>query len=717
MRCVLGSLLVVALLVMPSQAARPRAGEDLMQVVTPTSRGVANAHPFVNVIIAFGSARDGSAADPSTFRAKLNGRDATPLFEPTFTGDVQTGVRATLPAGLLRFVAAPRNKLRLSIQSSRDGGKGGRARDVDRLRFGAQDGPNQAPVAILAAAADAAALGQPVGFDASGSHDPDTDELSFTWTFSDGETAAGPVVTHAFTASDAGVLGATVHVTDGVATVDATATLATVLETDPGRTPGRLRIEATEPLEFSAVALGDRATRTLTVRNLDTTATSQLKVEASVSNGAFSVNPPALDLGPDGSATVDVVFAPTAAGHQDARLMVLASASNRGAVTFLAHGHGGAAPGDGPTELSVPAFAAVGSNLVRLAPDGTRTPIDVTTGTCGPPGSGNVGDVCVVDADCVTPGEVCQPTATPLDSTEICSDDRSLFLLSEDSFTDPRDDPDTELTGSVVRFDLDASGAVTGRRMLYRTTDETTHLACDDIGADVGGLVYLAEFRVVVDTATCERDERDALVSLNKNTGNARTVSGFSRMDAVPGVGECDFRDSVEQLEVARDGVAKYAGFLSHGLWRIAPTPLPFTPDVRDGFQVHPDGSVVFALAHDRGATASIDLYRLTAAQVEHGALPVSTLSPCASFQVPNDTTADKPTATFVSSIVVGASASPPSDASALVTFRTRADASLVDVLPPTGDVRGTVAFSLPSATSTCGVQGLVSVRGNDLTR
>jgi hypothetical protein len=252
--------------------------------------------------------------------------------------------------------------------------------------------------------------------------------------------------------------------------------------------------------------------------------------------------------------------------------------------------------------------------------------------------------------------------------------------------------------------------------MLYRTTDETTHLACDDIGADVGGLAYVAEFRTVIPTATCDRDERDALVSLNKNTGNARTVSGFSRLDQAIGVPECEFRDSVEQLEVARDGVAKYAGFLTHGLWRIAPAPLAFTPDVRDGFRVHPDGSVLFAIAHDRGATASIDLYRLTAAQVEHGALPVATLSPCASFAVPNNTAPDAPATTAVTSLVVGPSTSPPSDATALVTFRARGTLAL-DVLPPTGDVRGTVAFSLPSATSTCGVQGLVSVRGNDLAR
>ena len=91
------------------------------------------------------------------------------------------------------------------------------------------------------------------------------------------------------------------------------------------------------------------------------------------------------------------------------------------------------------------------------------------------------------------------------------------------------------------------------------------------------------------------------------------------------------------------DGATKYVGFDTHGLWRIAPTPLAFTPDVRDGFGVHPDGSLVFAVAHDRGTTGSIDLYRLTANQVEHGSLSVASLTPCASFVFANDGTPDTP--------------------------------------------------------------------------
>jgi hypothetical protein len=266
-----------------------------------------------------------------------------------------------------------------------------------------------------------------------------------------------------------------------------------------------------------------------------------------------------------------------------------------------------------------------------------------------------------------------------------------------------------------VRFDLDASGAVTGRRVLYRTTDDTTHLACDEVPADAGGLAYLAEFRNVDQSANCDRDERDALVTLSKTTGNARSV--MSRIDQAAGVGDCMFRDAVSQLRVAPDGTKKYAGFDSAGLWRIAPTPHAFTPDVHDSFQVAADGSVVFAIAHDRGAQATIDLYRITEAQVEHGALPVADLAPCASFAVPNGSTDAVPARTFVVSLVLGPSTTAASDSVALVTFRARGDTPALDILPPFGDVRGTVAFSVAGASSSCNVQGLVTLSGVELDR
>src|SRR6185369_5874512 len=116
-------------------------------------------------------------------------------------------------------------------------------------------------------------------------------------------------------------------------------------------------------------------------------------------------------------------------------------------------------------------------------------------------------------------------------------------------------------SGSLVRFDLDAAGNVTGRDVLYRTTDDTTIVACDAFAASAGGLAYLPEFHNLEGTDACPRDEVDSLVAVNKGNGNARTVSGLARMDQPAQVAACDYRDPVNAFEVAPDGVAKYAGF------------------------------------------------------------------------------------------------------------------------------------------------------------
>jgi hypothetical protein len=711
-------LLPIALAAAPASAARSRAAaEDLLRIAAPTSLSTASAHPHVNVIVSFGTTRDGTPVDPSTFRAKLNGRDATSAFLAVFEGGVQTGVRAALQPGWIRFAAGPRNRLRLVAQATR-GGKGPRARDLDRVRFGAAEAANQPPVVALAADAEAAVVGQPIGFDASGSHDPDADELGFAWTFSDGATATGPVVSHAFASAAGAAVSATVTVSDGVTSVPASVTLPAALTPDPGRTAGMLRIEAATALEFSAVALGSTATRSLTVVNTDTAPTSQIKLQAVVEGApAFTAPPAPIDLGPGASATIDVVFAPSAAGHAGATVLLTTSASNRGAVSFLAHGHGGAAPGDGPTLLAVPVFGVLGGEIARLAPEGGRVAVENSIGSCGPPAAIGTGDACVVNGDCTTGGEVCAPSGAVLDASALCSDGASLYVLSEDTYVDPRLDPDTELSGTLVRFDLDAAGATVGKAVLYRATEDTTQLACDGVPAGGGGLVYLAEFRNVVDTENCSRDEREALVSINKGTGNARTLPGFSRLDEAAGIPECEFRDGVERLAVSPDGARKYASYETRGLWRIAPTPLPFSPDVHQNFALHPDGSVVVATTRDRGATGSVELYRLTEAQVQHGALPLSALTPCASFDLPNNTTAAEPTTTLLGSIVVGPSSPGGLDATALVTFRARATVAQPDLLPPFGELRGTVAFSLPAGAATCAVAGLVSLEGRELAK
>ena len=714
MRWLLCALLFLA--TTDAEAARQRgAGEELLRVVSPPSRNVASAHPHVNVLVTFGTAKDGTAADPSTFRAKLNGQDVTRAFTPTLTGDVPTGLRAELPQASVRLANSPRNRLRLSIQAVKSQGGGKRARDVDRVRFGAADTPNQPPIATIAADRDIVSVGVPVTFDASGSHDPDFDELEFHWSFSDGEAATGGIVTHAF-ASTADAASATVRVSDGIDEASQSVSLPAALSPDPGRTAGVLRVEA-KALEFSAVATGASATRSLTVKNTDDTATSQVKIHATLQGGAgFAVAPADVDLGPGASATIDLTFAPAADGHASAQLMLVTSASNRPGVTYLTHGYGGTAPGDGPTLVDAPVFAALGTELDRIGSDGSRVSIDASTGTCAPPGASFGGDMCAVDGDCRTFGELCGTTPVLADVTDLCSDGSSLYVLSEDSFTDPRDDPETELSGSLVRFDLDAAGNVTGRDVLYRTTDDTTIVACDTVAASAGGLAYLPEFHNVQDTDACPRDERDSLVAVNKGNGGARTVNGLARMDQVAGLADCDYRDAVNAFEVSPDGGAKYAGFDTKGLWQLTPAAAWITPDVRDMFQVHPDGSVTFVVGSDRGAVGSIDLYRVSPSQVEHGALPLSALSPCASFTVPNNAAGD-PARTLPTSITLGPASAPGTGATVLVTFTSGPRTPAADVLPPFGDLRGTVAFSLPSGTTACGVAGVVSLQSTPLAR
>src|SRR5579875_2248672 len=113
-------LLAVALLA-PSAGAKRRRTNQLLRVVTPTNRGTAPAHPFVNVVVRFGSAGK-VAADPATFRASI-------------------GRRARLDRSLLH-VGRHANRLRLVVQS-RPTGKGRVLRDIDRLRFRAVDAPDR----------------------------------------------------------------------------------------------------------------------------------------------------------------------------------------------------------------------------------------------------------------------------------------------------------------------------------------------------------------------------------------------------------------------------------------------------------------------------------------------------------------------------------------------------------------------------------------------
>src|SRR5690349_21682971 len=137
------ALLVVCVVLTPiAAAAKGAKGNTLLKVVSPTSHGAAAAHPFVNVVLAFGFAE--GTPDPSTFKARLRGVDITSLFEPVLEGGKIVGLRASISPALLVVGGQRANRLRTDVR-----GRAGKRRlhDVDRLRFAAIDTPDQTPVA------------------------------------------------------------------------------------------------------------------------------------------------------------------------------------------------------------------------------------------------------------------------------------------------------------------------------------------------------------------------------------------------------------------------------------------------------------------------------------------------------------------------------------------------------------------------------------------
>jgi hypothetical protein len=311
-----------------------------------------------------------------------------------------------------------------------------------------------------------------------------------------------------------------------------------------------------------------------------------------------------------------------------------------------------------------------------------------------------------VPSDC--PQSFC-PSFQLFDPAQMCSDGQSLYLLSDDgTYTDPDPNDATTISETVMRVDYDASGSATNKEILYRTTESTEQLACDAFPASQSGRAYLAENHQVPDSGSCFRSEREALVTVAKSSGATQVLA--SRIDAYEGLNDCsDDLDNVDQLVVTPNGAKTFAGFDSGGLWQIRPTPIFFSPDITSGFQVHPDGTVLYAQAVDSGSTGFVNLYRITPAEVEHGALPFSALVPCASFQVPNNGGR-----TVVTSFAADRNAADSETATGLVSFLASASDFGKDVARPL-TVAGTVAFSAPPNDTTCTVLGLVNLQALDL--
>src|SRR5262249_18206843 len=348
----------------------------------------------------------------------LGSHDITSLFGPaTDNNGNQVGLRAKLPHDDLRTGRRRSNRLRLQVQSTHAGSKGRAQRQLVRLRFHAEDRSNQPPTAILDPGSKIIIPGFSIAFDGAQSFDPEGDELTYAWDFGTGGTAPAVDPSHIY-ASDDKPVNVRLAVSDGQNTGSASVTLNACPYPSGNFQPGVPQVTAVGPLEFGAVAPGATGTRTFKVTNTgadvvdptDPTKTtpSLVAVCLAAEGNGFSLNPTTnnqpITLGAQQSLTVTVTFAPTAAGHDAATIVVVTPKSVRQFITFLAHGYGGSAPGPGPTMMDqVVLYTDLFGQVRGFLPNGTPVNPDTSVYTCFVNGQ-NEGDLCTSDADCAPNG-------------------------------------------------------------------------------------------------------------------------------------------------------------------------------------------------------------------------------------------------------------------------------------------------------------------------
>lgn len=447
------TLLAVGTTITPATAAR-RGAETLLRIVTPNARETIPAHPWVNVIVRFGSAANGIAADPDTFRARLGRKDVTQLFEDLVEDGAVVGKRAALRNGIATDRRGGRNQVRLKVRSAPFRGKR-RLRDADRVRFAAFTATNQPPHARASITSDVVLPDVLTQLDASASEDPEQDALTYRWDFGDGTPISEEARPGHRFPDLPGNLMVTLVVDDGQAQDAATLELFECPPVCEGCTRGRISVDVAAPLEFASVAAGTTSTATFTVTNVDSSPTSQLHVRLGSGAwppnggepGVFTLTPGDLTLGPGEHGDVTVQFAPNATGHRGAVVPIVACADNqriclRGArvgrfcsldqdcgaadaeVTgacggfrvewLLAHGFGGNAPGRGPTLATEPLFYVAPEVIngevpvTGILPSGLQFQVDNRLRAC----AGLFGlDICTKDSDCLGGGG-CLTTGT-----------------------------------------------------------------------------------------------------------------------------------------------------------------------------------------------------------------------------------------------------------------------------------------------------------------
>ena len=699
-----------------ARAPTPINKESLVTVSLPAGRDPVAAHPFANVVVNFGSTSNGAAARPETFRPRLNGRLIDHLFAPVVKDGIVVGARARIDAGFLHVGKTGVNRLRLAIRSAPQLLGSGRVRtyrDTDRVVFHADNRPNTPPTAHATGTRDVILPGSAIQFDGTQSEDPDRDELTYHWDFGDGDSADDPAPIHVYADSADRVV--TLTVSDGQTEGQASMTLHGAPSCDDGLLPGRLQIDADQALEFGGVAFGESTTRTVIVRNLDTTPGTQVKVVASSDTVAFALSPTVVALGAGESLPVSITFSPVTAGHQTARFQLAACAANDAQVTLFAHGYGGAAPGTGPTQATHPAYfqglTATGVGLIGVLPSGDRFAADLSALWCATPDGRGSHDVCFAAVDCATSGEQCTvPSAggvSQLSAVEFCSDaDGNLFVLSDTGSSGTS--PSGDVAGVLARFSFDQAGRRTDQALLRRVTDGTKHLACD-ARSQTSGAVYLAEWHALSAGDACFRDGSEALIGVSKADGSVVPTGDIVQIDGseVPPLDACqDDLDPVQQLGVTPDGTAVYFEPENRGLYRLRPNPVAILADAHDPFQVQPDGSVLYAAVGDSGTTSTVRLYSVLPEQAQHGALAIDQLTPCATYALPNNRPAGD-ALPALSVVALAADHGSSGDVTVLVNVGARTTGATLAI--PLR-VQGTVAFTVSANAGTCAVLGVVNL-------
>ena len=697
--------------------------ESLVTVSVPSGPAPTSAHPFANVVVNFGRTSNGAPARPETFRARLNGHLISQLFALMVKDGVVVGARARVEAGFLRLGRSGVNRLHLSIRSAPQplGGRRVRSyRDTDRVVFHAETRSNSGPTAQATVTRDVILPGSPIQFDGGQSVDPDRDELSYHWDFGDGVTLDDPAPTHTY--SDNADRVVTLTVSDGQAEGRTSMTLHGIPSCDSGSPPGQLRVDADQALEFGGVDLGQSATRTVIVRNLDSTPGTQVKIASSSGDPAFVLAPTSVTLGAGESLPISITFSPVTAGHQTARVYLAACAANDAQITLLAHGYGGAAPGAGPTLAVHPAFflgrtTTGGLGIIGVRPSGDRFEADLSALWCATPDGGGSHDVCFRSADCANRGEQCvvpsSVGANQLNAVDFCGDAAGdLFVLSDTGSSGTSQNGD--LVGSLVRFSFDEAGRRTGQALLRRVTDGTTHIACD-ARPRASGVVYLAEWHALGANAAaaCSRDGSEALIGVSKADGSVVPTGDIGQIDAneVPPLDSCrDDLDPVQQLGVTPDGTAVYFEPDNNGVYRLRPAAVAMLAGAQAPFQVRSDGSVLYAAVTDSGTASTVRLYDVFPEQALQGALSIDQLTACASYVLPNNRPATDPRPALS---VVALAADQESLGDGIVLVNVGVGTAAGPLVPPLS-IQATVAFAVSANGPTCTPLGVVNLERTD---